>query len=114
MAIGVGDTTNMLEYSTFSVISPEGAASILFRDSNKAEEAADAMLVTAEDLKELGIADVILDEPEGGTHLDYDQAASILKKALIDSISELNKIEPENRILNRIEKFEKMGRWLDG
>ena len=53
-------------------------------------------------------------EPEGGTHLDYDQAASMLKKTLIDSILELNKIDPENRILNRIEKYEKMGRWIDG
>jgi len=114
LGIGVGDKIICFENTWYSVISPEGCASILFRDPSRAEEAADSMMVTAKDLKELGIADTILPEPEGGTHLDYDQAASILKQALIDSILELNKIEPENRILNRIEKFEKMGRWLDG
>ena len=114
LGIGVGDKIICFENTWYSVISPEGCASILFRDPSRAEEAADAMKVTAKDLMELGIADTILPEPEGGTHMHYDQAASILKHALIDYISELNKIEPENRILNRIEKFEKMGRWLDG
>ena len=114
LGIGLGDKIICFENTWYSVISPEGCASILFRDSSRAEEAADSMMVTAKDLKELEIADTILPEPEGGTHLDYDHAASILKQALIDSITELNKIEPENRILNRIEKFEKMGRWLDG
>ena len=114
LGIGVGDKIICFENTWYSVISPEGCASILFRDASRAEEAADSMMVTAKDLKEFGIADTILPEPEGGAHLDYDQAASILKQALIDSILELNKIEPENRILNRIEKFEKMGRWLDG
>ena len=114
LGIGLGDKIICFENTWYSVISPEGCASILFRDPSRAEEAADSMMVTAKDLKGLGIADTILPEPEGGAHLDYDQAASILKQALIDSILELNKIEPENRILNRIEKFEKMGRWLDG
>ena len=114
LGIGLGDKIICFENTWYSVISPEGCASILFRDPSRAEEAADSMMVTAKDLKELGIADTILPEPEGGTHLDYDHAASILKQELIDSITELNKIEPENRILNRIEKFEKMGRWLDG
>ena len=114
LGIGLGDKIICFENTWYSVISPEGCASILFRDPSRAEEAADSMMVTAKDLKELEIADTILPEPEGGTHLDYDHAASILKQALIDSVSELNKIEPEVRILNRIEKFEKMGRWLDG
>ena len=114
LGIGVGDKIICFENTWYSVISPEGCASILFRDPSRAEEAADSMMVTAKDLKELEIADTILPEPEGGTHLNYDHAAYILKQALIDSITELNKIEPENRILNRIEKFEKMGRWLDG
>ena len=114
LGIGVGDKIICFENTWYSVISPEGCASILFRDASRAEEAADSMMVTAKDLKELEIADTILPEPEGGTHLDYDQAAFILKQALIDSISELNKIEPENRILNRIKKFEKMGRWSNG
>ena len=68
----------------------------------------------AKDLKEMGIADEILPEPEGGTHLDYDQAASTFKEAVINSITELNTVNPEDRINNRIERYEKMGRWSDG
>ena len=114
LGIGVGDKILCFENTWYSVISPEGCASILFRDSSRAAEAADSMMVTAKDLKELGIADIILPEPEGGSHLDYDQSASTLKHAVLDSLTELNKIEPETRILNRIEKYEKMGRWSDG
>ena len=114
LGIGLGDRIICFENTWYSVISPEGCASILFRDSSRAAEAADSMMVTAKDLKELGIADTILPEPEGGTHLDYDQAASILKQAVLDSVTELIAIEPETRILNRIKKYEKMGRWSDG
>ena len=114
LGIGVGDKILCFENTWYSVISPEGCASILFRDSSRAAEAADSMMVTAKDLKELGIADIILPEPEGGSHLDYDQSASTLKHAVLDSLTELNEIEPEKRILNRIEKYEKMGRWSDG
>lgn len=77
LGIGLGDKIICFENTWYSVISPEGCASILFRDTSRAEEAADSMMVTAKDLKEFGIADTILPEPEGGTHLDYDQAASI-------------------------------------
>ena len=76
LGIGVGDKILCFENTWYSVISPEGCASILFRDSSRAAEAADSMMVTAKDLKELGIADIILPEPEGGSHLDYDQSAS--------------------------------------
>ena len=114
LGIGVGDKILCFENTWYSVISPEGCASILFRDSSRAAEAADSMMVTAKDLKELGIADIILPEPEGGSQLDYDQSASTLKHAVLDSLTELNEIEPETRILNRIEKYEKMGRWSDG
>ena len=114
LGIGVGDKILCFENTWYSVISPEGCASILFRDSSRAAEAADSMMVTAKDLKELGIADIILPEPEGGSQLDYDQSASTLKHAVLDSLTELNDIEPETRILNRIEKYEKMGRWSDG
>ena len=114
LGIGVGDRIICFENTWYSVISPEGCASILFRDSSRAAEAADSMMVTATDLKELGIADIILPEPEGGSQLDYDQSASTLKHAVLDSLTELNEIEPETRILNRIEKYEKMGRWSDG
>ena len=114
LGIGVGDKILCFENTWYSVISPEGCASILFRDSSRAAEAADSMMVTAKDLKELGIADIILPEPEGGSQLDYDQSAYTLKHAVLDSLTELNEIEPEKRILNRIEKYEKMGRWSDG
>ena len=114
LGIGLGDKIICFENTWYSVISPEGCASILFRDATRAEEAADSMMVTAQDLKEMGIADIILPEPEGGTHLDYDQAASTLKQEVINSMSELSKIKAESRILNRIKKFEEMGRWTNG
>ena len=114
LGIGLGDKIICFENTWYSVISPEGCATILFRDASRAESAADSMMVTAKDLKEFEIADTILPEPEGGTHLDYDKAASTLKQAIIDSIFEFSNIEPESRILNRIEKFEKMGSWSDG
>ena len=114
LGIGVGDKILCFENTWYSVISPEGCATILFRDSSRASEAADSMMVTAKDLEEMGIADTILPEPVGGTHHDYHQAAETLKEAILDSFSELIKIDPEKRIENRIEKYEKMGRWSDG
>ena len=114
LGIGVGDKILCFENTWYSVISPEGCATILFRDSSRASEAADSMMVTAKDLEEMGIADAILQEPVGGTHQDYNQAAETLKEAILDSFSELIKIDPEKRIENRIEKYEKMGRWSDG
>ena len=114
LGIGVGDKILCFENTWYSVISPEGCATILFRDSSRASEAADSMMVTAKDLEEMGIADAILPEPVGGTHQDYNQAAETLKEAILDSFAELIKIDPEKRIENRIEKYEKMGRWSDG
>ena len=114
LGIGVGDMILCFENTWYSVISPEGCATILFRDSSLASEAADSMMVTAKDLEEMGIADTILPEPIGGTHQDYNQAAETLKEAILDSFAELIKIDPEKRIENRIEKYEKMGRWSDG
>ena len=114
LGIGVGDKILCFENTWYSVISPEGCATILFRDSSRASEAAESMMVTAKDLEEMGIADTILPEPVGGTHQDYNQAAETLKEAILDSFAELIKIDPEKRIENRIEKYEKMGRWSDG
>ena len=114
LGIGVGDKILCFENTWYSVISPEGCATILFRDSSRASEAADSMMVTAKDLEEMGIADAILPEPIGGTHQNYNQAAETLKEAILDSFAELIKIDPEKRIENRIEKYEKMGRWSDG
>ena len=114
LGIGVGDKILCFENTWYSVISPEGCATILFRDSSRASEAADSMKVTAKDLEEMGIADAILPEPVGGTHQNYNQAAETLKEAILDSFAELIKIDPKKRIENRIEKYEKMGRWSDG
>ena len=114
LGIGIGDKILCFENTWYSVISPEGCATILFRDSSRASEAADSMMVTAKDLEEMGIADAILPEPVGGTHQNYNQAAETLKEAILDSFAELIKIDPEKRIENRIEKYEKMGRWSDG
>ena len=114
LGIGVGDIIICFENTWYSVISPEGCASILFRDSTRASEAADAMMVTARDLKELGIADIILPEPDGGNHLNYDAAAQRLKMAVMESVLKLRLLDPDIRIQNRIEKFENIGRWNDG
>ena len=114
LGIGVGDRILCFENTWYSVISPEGCATILFRDASRAPEAADSMMVTAKDLKKMGIADTIMPEPIGGTHQDYDKSAETLKDAILESFSELNKIDPDKRIENRIEKYEKMGKWSDG
>ena len=114
LGIGVGDRILCFENTWYSVISPEGCATILFRDASRAPEAADSMMVTAKDLKKMGIADTIMPEPIGGTHQDYDKSAETLKDAILESFSELNKINPDKRIENRIEKYEKMGKWSDG
>ena len=114
LGIGVGDRILCFENTWYSVISPEGCATILFRDASRAPEAADSMMVTAKDLKEMGIADTIMPEPIGGTHQDYDKSADTLKDSILESFSELNKIDSDKRIENRIEKYEKMGKWSDG
>ena len=114
LGIGVGDRILCFENTWYSVISPEGCATILFRDVSRAPEAADSMMVTAKDLKEMGIADTIMSEPIGGTHQNYDKSAETLKDAILESFSELNIIDPDKRIEDRIEKYEKMGKWSDG
>ena len=114
LGIGVGDLIICFENTWYSVISPEGCASILFRDSSLAAEAADAMMITSRDLKELGIADIILPEPNGANHLNYDEAAQTLKTAVIKSVQAISTIDPDVRIQKRIKKYEAMGRWNDG
>src|SRR5204863_9234946 len=82
LAVAVGDRVNILENSFYSVISPEGCAAIMWRDATKAETAAEAMKITAKDLKELGIVEEIVREPEGGAHTDYEAAARALDPVL--------------------------------
>jgi acetyl-CoA carboxylase carboxyl transferase subunit alpha len=111
LGIGVTDKIACLENTWYSVISPEGCASILFRDSSRAEQAADAMKVTAQDLKKLGICDNLIEEPLGGAHHDFDKIVSQLKNYILSTIEELSKFTIEELVNNRIEKYEKMGVW---
>src|SRR5437773_4854157 len=113
LAIAVGDRVNILENSFYSVISPEGCASIIWRDSTKAETAAVAMKITAQDLKDLGIVDEIIAEPEGGAHMDHEAAARFLDEVLDRQPFSLAH-EPVRELLDaRYEKFRKMGQFFD-
>ena len=89
LAIGVGDRVNMLQYATYSVISPEGCASILWKSADKAPLAAEAMNITASRLKELKLIDNIVEEPLGGAHRAYDEMAKLLKERIETDIKEL-------------------------
>jgi acetyl-CoA carboxylase carboxyl transferase subunit alpha len=113
LGIGVGDRILLLENTWYSVISPEGCASILYHDASKAPIAAEAMRVTAADLGELGIADEIIPEPVGGAHRDYDQAAAIIKERLLFHLHELQQIPIEELITKRIAKYAQMGSWVE-
>ncbi len=113
LGIGVGDRVLMLENTWYSVISPEGCAAILWHDSTKAEQAAEAMKLTANDLLELGVVDKAVAEPLGGAHQDYDEAARVLKQALLTELAELEKSSAAALVEARIEKYSKMGRFSD-
>lgn len=113
LAIAVGDRVNILENGFYSVISPEGCASIIWRDSAKAETAAEAMKITAADLKELGIVDEIVKEPEGGAHTDLEAAAQFLDEVLDRQLVELTS-EPIKALVDaRYKKFRQMGQFFD-
>lgn len=111
LGIGLSDKIICLENTWYSVISPEGCASILFRDSSRAKEAADAMKVTSYDLHEMGIADEIIKEPKGAAHIDPDGAAEAVKQAIIRNYVELRKINIDELIEKRIEKYDKIGEY---
>ena len=113
LGIGVGDRILMMENSWYSVISPEGCAAILWRDSGKASEAAEAMKVTAPDLVELDVVDEVIKEPEGGAHRDFKMAAEAVKKSILKHLNELSAFPEKKLIENRIEKFSKMGDWTE-
>jgi acetyl-CoA carboxylase carboxyl transferase subunit alpha len=113
LAVAIGDRVNILENSFYSVISPEGCASIIWRDSTKAETAAEAMKITAKDLKELGIVDEIVAEPEGGAHNDYEAAARFVEEVLDRQLAALTN-QPIRELLEaRYEKFRRMGQFFD-
>ena len=109
LAIGVCDHLQMLEFSTYSVISPEGCASILWRSADKAPEAAAAMGLTAGRLHELGIVDHVIKEPLGGAHRDYDQAADAIRKALVKQLDALKALEVDALVDRRYERLMSYG-----
>ena len=109
LAIAVGDRILMMENSIYSVISPEGCASILWRNSSKNKEAAEALKITATDLAQLGIIDEIVAEPIGGAHLNPEETARGIKEVLIKNLDELTKIPVEKLVPGRITKFQNMG-----
>ena len=109
LGIGLGDKVFMMEYTWYSVISPESCSSILWRSWDYKEQAAEALQLTANDLKKMNLIDGIIKEPLGGAHNDVDFAADKLKKVILSEIEKLEKIDPEKRILDRVEKFSLMG-----
>jgi acetyl-CoA carboxylase carboxyl transferase subunit alpha len=113
LAIAVGDRINILENGFYSVISPEGCASIIWRDSTKAETAAEAMKITAADLKELGIVDEIVKEPEGGAHTDLEAAAQFVDEVLDRQLTELLSEPAKDLVEARYRKFRQMGQYFD-
>lgn len=111
LGIGVGDRILMLENSWYSVISPESCSSILWRSWDYKEQAAEALQLTAPDLKKQGVIDVIVPEPLGGAHRNQEKTAEILKEIILEELKALSKLKTEKLIERRIEKFSKMGEW---
>ncbi len=109
LAIGVGDRVNMLQFSTYSVISPEGCASILWKSAEKAPLAADAMGITAERLKELDLIDAVIPEPLGGAHRAPEQMAQTLKKALLKDLEKLQQLDTKTLLDNRYKRLMSFG-----
>jgi len=105
LAIGVGDRVNMLQYSTYSVISPEGCASILWKTAEKASTAAEAMGITADRIKELNLIDEVVAEPLGGAHRDMDEMAAVLKQAIKSELAELEGLSKEELVEKRYQRL---------
>ena len=113
LAIAVGDTTLMLQYATYSVISPEGCASILWKSADKAAEAADTLGITANRLKTQGLVDKIVNEPLGGAHRDPQAAALSLKKALAEVLRQLRDKRPKELVEERLERLMSYGKYKE-
>ncbi|NEV64157.1 acetyl-CoA carboxylase carboxyl transferase subunit alpha [Thiorhodococcus minor] len=113
LAIGVGDWLGMLEFSTYSVISPEGCASILWKSADKAQLAAEAMAITSEKLMEQGLVDQVIKEPPGGAHRDPDAAAKSVKEALLARLEVLGSASPDDLIAARYKRLMSYGRFKE-
>ena len=109
VALGVGDRVLMLENSIYSVISPEGCASILWKDVSKSEEAANALKLTSRDLNELGVIDEVIPEPMGGAHRNHQQIYGDVKKSILENIKAVAALDPAERVRLRNEKYSRMG-----
>ena len=114
LAIGVGDQTLVLQYSTYSVISPEGCASILWKSADKASDAAEALGITSGRLYELGLIDQIIPEPLGGAHRDIDVMAESIKSSLLKTLGLLKKKSPDELIESRYKRFMSYGQFTEG
>ncbi len=112
LAIGVPDKLLMLQYSTYSVISPEGCASILWKSQEKAEQAAEAMGITSDRLKDLGLVDEVINEPLGGAHRDYAKMAAVLKEALKASLAEFSSIARDELLARRYQRIIGAGHFI--
>lgn len=112
LALGVTDKIFMLQNAVYSVISPEGCAAILYKDSSRAPEAAESLKISADSLLELGVIDGIIEEPVGGAHRDYICSANNLKKVILEAFSELEKVDVETLLKNRYNKFREMGKFI--
>ena len=109
LALGVGDHINMMEHATYSVASPEACASIVWRDSDMAAEAAEAMKLSAENILDLNLIDEIIKEPLGGAHRNYDQASLNIKNSIINNLDRLNQIPLDELVQNRYERLMSYG-----
>ena len=113
LAISVGDQVLMLQFSVYSVISPEGCASILWKTSERAADAAEALGITAHRLKALGLIDKVVSEPVGGAHRDARQMASQLKRALVDALRQVADLKPKDLLQRRYDRLQAYGRFTD-
>ncbi|HDH1242259.1 TPA: acetyl-CoA carboxylase carboxyltransferase subunit alpha [Staphylococcus aureus] len=113
LGIGIANKVLMLENSTYSVISPEGAAALLWKDSNLAKIAAETMKITAHDIKQLGIIDDVISEPLGGAHKDIEQQASAIKSAFVEQLDSLESLSRDEIANDRFEKFRNIGSYIE-
>lgn len=109
LAIGIADQLFMLQYSVYSVISPEGCASILWKNTDKAEDAAEALRITAKDIHMFGLVDQIIEEPLGAAHRDYDAAAATIKQTLLPAVQKLQSVDVSELVASRQERIRKYG-----
>ncbi|HFG2263950.1 TPA: acetyl-CoA carboxylase carboxyltransferase subunit alpha [Staphylococcus aureus] len=113
LGIGIANKVLMLENSTYSVISPEGAAALLWKDSNLAKIAAETMKITAHDIKQLGIIDDVISEPLGGAHKDIEQQALAIKSAFVEQLDSLESLSRDEIANDRFEKFRNIGSYIE-